>query len=136
MTHRSFDVAGLHEPSHYAHVTVASPGELVFVSGQVGAAASSERQSFRDQAVAAFANVSLALAGANCTFADVVKMNTYLVDAEDLPTLQAVRAEIFDEVFPNRSGYPTSTLVVVKALANPLFLLELDVVASRPPAAR
>ena len=60
------------------------------------------------------------------TYADLVKINTYIVDykPEDLDIFRGVRKEIFTDAVT-----PASTLVGVTSLALPEWLIEIDAVA-------
>jgi enamine deaminase RidA (YjgF/YER057c/UK114 family) len=73
------------------------------------------------QARQAFANLGHALAAADASFADVVKLNYYLTDITMLPAVRAVRDEHIDTARP-----PTSTAVQVTALFRPEFLIEIE----------
>jgi 2-iminobutanoate/2-iminopropanoate deaminase len=54
---------------------------------------------------------------------NVVRCTVYLVEAADFAEMNSVYARHF------RQPYPARTTLIVKALANPRFLAELDVVA-------
>ena len=70
-----------------------------------------------------FANIGLVLAAAGATFADVVKVTTFLVDIDDRARINPVRQEVFGD------ARPASTLVEVSALVLPQFLIEVEAVA-------
>jgi 2-iminobutanoate/2-iminopropanoate deaminase len=130
MTHHreEYRVEGLAEPiSHYTDAVGA--GGLLFVSGIVpvdeqgrlvgeGDVVEQTRQVFR--------NMELVLRAAGCTFADVVKVTTFLLDVNDRATINPVRQEVFGD------ARPASTLVEVSALAVPGALLEIEAVAAIP----
>ena len=61
---------------------------------------------------------------------DVIKMTIYYRDPKDLSAIIAARNKYFGVDFK-----PTSTAVGVSALANPAYLLEVDLVAARVPEA-
>ena len=71
-----------------------------------------------------------ALAEADATPADVVRTRTYLTRAEDWEAVGRVHGEVFAEI------RPASTMVVVKELLDPRWLveIELDAIVSRSPA--
>lgn len=105
---------------------------MVFVAGQI----SLDRDGnvvgagdLRAQTTRVLENVKAALAAAGATFADVVKMNTYVVnlDAAALPIIREVRSQYFPAENP-----PASTLVGVTALAVEGLLIEVEVVAVLP----
>ena len=75
------------------------------------------------QTVQAMRNVGLALAAAGATFADVVKITTYVLDATDYAKVAPVRAEYL------REPYPASALIEVKGLMYPELLIEIEAIA-------
>lgn len=64
--------------------------------------------------------VLAALAEAGATAADVVRTRTYLVRAEDAAEAGRAHGEVFGEI------RPASTMVVVAALLDPRWLVELE----------
>ncbi len=129
MHHREeYRVDGLAEPiSHYTDAV--RSGGLLFLSGIVpidveaklvgeGDVVEQTRQIFR--------NMELVLRAAGCTFADVVKVTSFLLDVNDRAKINPVRQEFFGD------ARPASTLVQVSALAVPGALLEIEAVAAMP----
>ncbi len=118
-------VPGLAEPiSHYADAV--RTGDLLFVSGCVpvdGRGLLVGGDDVVAQARQVFANVEAVLVAAGATFADVVKVNLYLVDVDDRPAINAVRQEVFGDT------RPASTLVEVSRLAVPGARLEVEAIA-------
>ncbi len=68
-----------------------------------------------------------AAGGAGLT--DLVRTTVYLVSAELIAIFYQVRAELYPVVFGERPR-PASTLVVVSALVDPRYLVEIDGVAA------
>ena len=66
-----------------------------------------------------------ALEALNATFADVIKLNYYAVDASRLAEIREVRNQYV-------STPPASTFVVVKGLARPEFLIEIEAIVALP----
>ena len=64
----------------------------------------------------------------DASFSDVVKMNTFVVNLkpEDLAIIREVRKNYLPAENP-----PASTLVGVTALANPDFLVEIEVIVTK-----
>jgi enamine deaminase RidA (YjgF/YER057c/UK114 family) len=93
-------------------------GDTVYCSGQV-----SEADGLEAQAREAFNNVRTLLDSAGARMADIVKMTIYTTQEDGLAKIRAVRQEFLTAPFP------ASTLVVVKALADPRYLVEVDVTA-------
>src|SRR3954471_18493972 len=123
----------LAKPPSYTHVVeVTAPGRLVYISGQLG----TDREGhvvgnvgdFRAQAVQVFDNLKAALAAVGASFKDVVKVNSYLADIDDMPILREVRAP-----YLNPEALPASTTLAVSGFARPSALLEVEMVAVLPP---
>ena len=101
-------------------------GNLLFVSGQVGEDARGvilEATDFRAQAMRALENVEQVVRAAGGTKADIVKITAFLKDVRYFPDYNDVRRAFFGDRFP------ASTSVVVKELARPEYLLEIEAVA-------
>lgn len=84
------------------------------------------------QARRCFEIIGLALEDAGASFADVVRTRVYLVDAADFAPISSVHGELFADV------RPANTTVVVAALLDPAWRVEIEVeaVVSADPAAR
>ena len=80
---------------------------------------------FRRQAEQVFANLEVALKEAGATFADVVKLNFYVVDMTKLQDLREVRDQHVNPAAP-----PASTLVEVRKLFRDEVLIEVEAVAA------
>src|SRR6266508_397737 len=116
-------------PRGYTHVVTATGGKMVFIAGQVAWDVKGEivgKGDLRTQATQAYANLKAALAAAGATTADVVKLNTYVVNfkSADLPVIREVRSQFFPQ-----ENLPASTLVGVQALAVEGLLIEIEAVA-------
>jgi enamine deaminase RidA (YjgF/YER057c/UK114 family) len=125
---------GMSSPPTYSHVVeVNGPHRTVYLAGQTGVDATGKpAQGFRAQAVQVFENIKTALASVGGGFEHVVKLNSYLTNIEaNAAEFREVRASYF----PNRSALPASTLLQVPRLANPNYLLEVEVIAVLPPRA-
>ena len=120
----------LSKPTGYTHVVeVAGPHTTVYISGQIALDAEGNlvgRGDMKAQAEQVFKNLRAALAAAGATFADVVKMNTYVTDMDQAPAVREVRARYFGDTAP------ASTLVQVVRLARPELMLEIEVIAVVP----
>jgi reactive intermediate/imine deaminase len=117
----------LSKPTGYTHIVeVTGPAKTVYVSGQIALDRDGNLVGAGDmkaQAEQVFRNLEAALKAAGATFADVVKMNTYVIDMDKAPAVREVRARYFGETTP------ASTLVQVVHLARPELMLEIEVVA-------
>jgi enamine deaminase RidA (YjgF/YER057c/UK114 family) len=76
------------------------------------------------QAELAWANIVEALEKAGMTVDNIVKVNQFLIRAEDIPAYVKVRTQILGD------ARPTSTLLVVSQLIWPEVLLEVEVIAA------
>jgi enamine deaminase RidA (YjgF/YER057c/UK114 family) len=120
---------GLRPHPAYSHVVVASGTRLVYTAGQLSVDEHGALVGAGDlgaQTMQAMRNVGLALAAAGATYADIVKITTYVVDYK--PEYRAVindaRASFFGD-----GPRPASTLIGVAALALPEWLVEIEAVA-------
>jgi enamine deaminase RidA (YjgF/YER057c/UK114 family) len=75
------------------------------------------------QARRCFEIIGEALASAGASFADVVRTRIYLVDAADFTPISEVHGEIFRDI------RPANTTLVVAALLNPAWKVEIEVEA-------
>jgi 2-iminobutanoate/2-iminopropanoate deaminase len=110
-------------PSYGAHRTV-------YLAGQTGGDANGKvAEGIRAQTTQVLENIKTALASVGGGFDNVVRITSYLVDLErDGAAFREVRASYF----PNKAALPASTLLQVSRLANPAYLVEIDVVAVLP----
>src|SRR5881396_1077352 len=118
----------------YSHGMVASGGDLVTVAGQVGIGPQGVAgPDVGSQTRQAFENVRAIVEAAGCTMADVVRLQTFLVSADDIPGFMKARQEAFPEYFPS-GVYPPNTLLVVSGLVRPELRVEVEAMAVRPPS--
>lgn len=120
---------GLTKPTGYTHVVVS--GGTIYMSGQVSMNEKGEvigKGDLRTQTQQVFENISKCLKAVDATFADIAKMNTYVVNMkpEDLPVIREVRMKYLNAEHP-----PASTLVGVTALANPDLLIEIELIVTK-----
>jgi 2-iminobutanoate/2-iminopropanoate deaminase len=120
----------------YSHGVVAPGGELVVVAGQVGIGHGGHVAvgDVIAQTKQALANVRAVVEAAGCAMRDVVRLQTFLTRAEDVPGFMKARAEVFPGWFPD-GVYPPNTLLVVSALVRPELLVEIEAMAVRPEGA-
>ena len=118
----------LHNPG-FSQVVTASGKRTIYTAGQVSI---DERGALvgpgdlAAQTAQVMRNVGLALAAAGASYADVVKITTYVVnyEPEDRAIVGMARAPFFANGTP-----PASTLVGVAALALPEWLVEIEAIA-------
>src|SRR5215472_16536441 len=102
---RFLNPEGLSKPPGYTHVVeMTGPGRTVWIAGQLGIDRSGKvvgaSGDYRAQAVQTFENLKAALAAVGATFADVVKVNNYLVDMQHLPIFREVRDQYLNTAAP------------------------------------
>lgn len=122
-------VDGLFKNPAYSHVAIASGARTVYISGQVAMDSEGNLVGAGDlgaQTEQVMHNLGLALAAAGASFADVVKITTYVVDYK--PEHRAIVSKARSPFFAGREP-PASTLVGISALAAPGWLIEIEAVA-------
>lgn len=126
------DPEGLPKVGAYRQVAVATGSKLVFIAGQVAWDADGATVGEGDlaaQVERCYLNIATALAGADGSFADVVKLTVYVVDwtPDKMPRFLegAARAAARLGVTP----VPPGTLVGVAALDVPEHLVEIEATA-------
>lgn len=118
----------------YSHgVAAPAGGELVVVAGQVGMGAGGEAAGgdVVAQTKQALENVRAVVEAAGCAMRDVVRFQTFLTHAEDIPGFMKARREVFPRYFPD-GVYPPNTLLVVSRLVRPELLVEIEAMAVKP----
>ena len=114
-------------PTGYTHVTIGPDGRTVHIAGQVSMDAKGQvvgAGDFRAQVVKVFENVRLALEAVGATFDDVLKMTTFVTDISQVAVFREVRNQVM-----RPDQLPANTLVEVKALARPEWMIEIEAVA-------
>jgi enamine deaminase RidA (YjgF/YER057c/UK114 family) len=124
-----FNPSNIHQPRGYTHAVAVEGGRTIFIAGQVAFDYQGNlvgKGDLRAQAEKALENLVAALAAAGATPADVVKMNTYVVNYQpaNLPVIRETRSRIFPGDKP-----PASTLIGVQALAMDGLLIEIEAIA-------
>ena len=110
--------------SQCARVTAGS--ELIFLAGQVGLRPDgSLPPTIGEQAAQTFANVVRALEANGLTTANLVKINTYVVQGQPVAEIRAARQTALGD------ARPASTMIYVPALVDPKFLIEVEAVFAR-----
>jgi enamine deaminase RidA (YjgF/YER057c/UK114 family) len=108
---------------------VPANAEWLFTAGQTGRRIDgSIGVGIEEQADLALQNLYNIVVAAGMSSDDVIKMTIYYRDPKDLSAIIAARNKHFGDDFK-----PTSTAVGVSALANPAYLLEVELVAAKVP---
>jgi enamine deaminase RidA (YjgF/YER057c/UK114 family) len=114
--------------TNYAHVvTVEGAKKLVFCAGQVAADVDGKvllLDSFEAQTKMVMKNLKNALAAGGAKLSDVTKVTIYICNPHDVPKARGLLQTYFE-------GHPPgSTLCILRGLANPNFLLEIEAIAA------
>jgi enamine deaminase RidA (YjgF/YER057c/UK114 family) len=113
--------------AEYSHSVEAPAGaRILAVAGQVGVDASGKlADGFEGQCENAFANLKKVLEDAGMGFGDVIKTTTFLTDRANLPKMAAIRKKYMGD------ARPAATLLIVAGLADPKFLIEVEMTAAK-----
>ncbi len=111
----------------YSHgIEVPPNARVLHTAGQVGILPDGTTpEGVEAQTEATWANLMAILESAGMGIEDVVKVTTYVTNVEDFWPMAKVRARFFGD------ARPASTGIVVKALAKPEWLVEVDLVAAK-----
>ncbi|HWY49663.1 MAG TPA: RidA family protein [Bryobacteraceae bacterium] len=127
---RVFSPPQLPKPVGYSHLAEISAGKIIYIAGQVAMDASGNivgQGDYKAQLQQVFANLKTALEAAGTSFKNVVKLNYYIVDSVDRSQFFAYR-ELRDK-YVDTSNPPVATVVIVRGLFSPEFLVEIEAIA-------
>jgi len=114
--------------SNYAHVvTVEGAKRLIFCAGQVAADMDGKvlpPDEFEAQTKMVMKNLANALAAGGAKLSDVTKVTIYICNPHDVPKARGILHDYFGK------HPPASTLCILRGLANPNFLLEIEAIAA------
>lgn len=106
---------------------VPANAEWLYTAGQTGRDVDGRiGNDIEEQADLAMRNLHNIVIEAGMSSADVIKMTIYYIDPAHLPIIVAARNRHFGADFR-----PASTAVGISALANPKYLVEVELVAAR-----
>ena len=110
----------------YSQAIQTEGGKLLFIAGQTAVDAQGNlvgKGDIEKQARQVLENLQTILEEAGGSFENLVKTTTYITDIKYREGLNKVRRDYY------KDNPPTSTLVVVKGLANADYLLEIEGIA-------
>jgi enamine deaminase RidA (YjgF/YER057c/UK114 family) len=114
--------------TNYAHVVTAENAKkLVFCAGQVAADVKGNvlpPDNFEAQTKMVMKNLKAALAAGGAKLSDVTKVTIYICNPHDVPKARGILFDYFGK------HPPGSTLCILRGLANPNFLLEIEAIAA------
>lgn len=112
----------------YSHVVTAEGAKkLVFCAGQVAADVKGNvlaPDDFGAQAKMVMQNLKNALAAGGAKLSDVTKVTVYIINPHDVQKARGVLKQYFGK------HPPGSTLCILRGLAHPSFLLEIEAIAA------
>jgi enamine deaminase RidA (YjgF/YER057c/UK114 family) len=127
MALKTIQPKNLNDPRpRYSQGILAEGGKLLFVAGQTASDKDGNvvgKGDIKAQTTQVFANLKAVLEAAGGTLDDLVMTTTYIVDREYREGYNQVRQGIY------KKDPPTSTLVIVKGLAHPDYLIEIAGIA-------
>ena len=127
MAVKTIQPKNLNDPRpRYSQGILAEGGKLLFVAGQTASDKDGKvvgKGDIKAQTAQVFANLKAVLEEAGGTLDDLVMTTTYIVDREYREGYNEVRRGIY------KKDPPTSTLVIVKGLAHPDYLIEIAIIS-------
>ena len=111
----------------YTHgVEVGPNARTLHISGQVGLGRDGKLAAgFTAHCTQIWRNIEAILAAADMKLTDLVRVTTFILNPSDLAQSRSVRQDFLGD------HRPSSTLLVVSALAGPEYLLEIEAVAAK-----
>ena len=127
MARRTIQPKTLNDPRpRYSQGILYDGGKLLFVAGQTASDQNGQvvgKGDIRAQTKQVFTNLKAVLEEAGGLLDDLVMTTTYIVDAQYREGYNEVRMGMY------KKDPPTSTLVIVKGLAHPDYLIEIAGIA-------
>jgi len=120
--------AALANPPGYSHVVL--DGTTIYVAGQLSRNNKGEtvgEDDFAAQAEQAFKNVQAALESVGSDLNHILKMNVFMTHREDIPQYREIKSRFVPD-----GDLPASTLILCSGLADPVFRIEVEVIARMP----
>jgi enamine deaminase RidA (YjgF/YER057c/UK114 family) len=118
------------KPNGYTHVVVAKAAKTIYIPGQVPVNEKGEiigKGDFAVQTRQVFENLKTALAAANATFSDVIKITIYIKDYN--PDLHLLVLRNIRNEYVSKDTPPASTLAGVQSLYNSDVMIEIEAIA-------
>ena len=116
------EVPELPTPGQFTHV--AKKGKLVFISGQTANPEAEEGNiEPGPQAERVFSYLKSAIEAAGGNMSDIVKINIFLTDLSQFPSILEWRPKFF------KKPYPAATAVVVNSMVRRDLIMEIEAIA-------
>ena len=119
--------SSLSQPGGYHHVV--KDAKTVYLAGQVARDKDGKTVGVGDaeaQAEQVFRNIQTALESVGSDLNHILKMTTFMTRREDFSAYRAARGKFLTD----DAALPASTLILCSGLADPDFLIEIEVVAT------
>jgi enamine deaminase RidA (YjgF/YER057c/UK114 family) len=110
-------------PGFYSQGIEATGTKTLYVSGQVGMGPEGPGKDIGEQTRLTIANVNAVLAEGGMTNANIAKLTIYLTDPANVPGFIEAAAGALP------APPPATTLLIVKGLASPELLIEIEAIA-------
>jgi len=111
-------------PGFYSQgIEASGSGRTLYVSGQAGVGPDGPGKDIGEQARLAIANLNAVIAEAGMTNANIAKLTIYLTDPAHMPGFIEAAAGTLPAM------PPATTLLIVKGLASPELLIEIEAIA-------
>lgn len=126
---RFLNPASMSAPTGYSYAVEIGPGRTIYTSGQVALDGSGKlvgAGDLRGQTVQVFENLKTVLAEAGAGIEHIIKCTYYLTDASQVAIVREVRNQYF------KTQAPASTVLEVRQLVHPDWLIEIEAVAYLP----
>ncbi|WP_353194735.1 RidA family protein [Pusillimonas noertemannii] len=130
MARKLINPSQLHPAPGFSHITVAEPGTMAYIAGQVALAPDFSVLGGDDlgaQTQAAMRNVELALKAVNASWEDVVRRTIYTLHPTEYEVITAAIEEV-----QQSTEHPAQTIIGVTGLAVPGLLIEIEVTVRLP----
>ena len=118
-------------PPGYSQIVDVRAGRIIFIAGQTALDSDGNlvgKHDFAAQAAQVFGNLAVALRASGCTPANLAKLTVFLTDMNNLALYREARNRFFASVTPPAA--PAVTLVEVRKLYGPDFLIEIEAIAA------
>ena len=130
MSRQLINPPDLHPAPGFSHITVAAPGRVAYIAGQVALAPDFSVVGGADlaaQTQAAMRNIEIALREINANWSDVVRRTIYTLRPTEYEVITAAI-----EAVQKSTEHPAQTIVGVSGLAVPGLLIEIEVTVHLP----
>ena len=126
---RFLNPGAMSTPTGYSYAVEIKAGRTIYTSGQVALDSSGKlvgAGDLRAQTIQVFENLKTVLAEAGAGIEHIIKCTYYLVDISQVGIVREVRSQYF------KGQAPASTVLEVRQLVHPDWLIEIEAMAYLP----